>query len=724
MSKSLYIAEKPSVAAEFAKALKITGSKKDGYIESENAIVTWCVGHLVTMSYPEVYNPALKKWNMETLPFLPKEYKYEIIPNVKKQFSIVKELLTRKDVDTIYVCTDSGREGEYIYRLVDQEAKVPGTKQKKRVWIDSQTEEEILRGIREAKPLSAYDNLSDAAYLRAQEDYLMGINFSRILTLKYGNEVQKLLNSQKWNAISVGRVMTCVLGMVVRREREIRSFVKTPFYRVLSNLQVQDRDFLAEFRAVEGSKYFNSPLLYKENGFSEKTSAIKLITELAGDIPKILADGTWEVEASPNIHNPEPVLQQEALTGSLTGYEKQLLAQVAQLEKKKETKNPPLLYNLAELQNDCSRFFKISPDETLKITQELYEKKLVTYPRTDARVLSTAVSKEIYKNIKGLQGLNQFREFVTEILEQGTYKNIAKTRYVNDSQITDHYAIVPTGQGLGALNSLSHTAGRVYETIVRRFLSIFYPAAEYRKISVTARIREESFLATFRMLEKEGYLKVLGSYTDKSAQNPSTKGSTEAKNQEEGKSQEENESNEQESNDQIFLQMIMNLKKGDQLPVKLITIKEGETAPPKRYSSGALILAMENAGQLIEDDELRAQIKGSGIGTSATRAEILNKLVNITYLNLNKKTQIITPTLLGELIYDVVNSSIKQLLNAELTASWEKGLTYVAEGQITKGEYTGKLEGFVGRMVEGVKTINNQSALAKFYQETAPYYKK
>ncbi len=715
MSKSLYIAEKPSVAAEFAKALKITGSKKDGYIEAENAIVTWCVGHLVTMSYPEVYNPALKKWSMETLPFLPKEYKYEIIPNVKKQFQIVKELLTRKDVDTIYVCTDSGREGEYIYRLVDQEAKVPSTKQKKRVWIDSQTEEEILRGIREAKPLTAYDHLSDAAYLRAQEDYLMGINFSRILTLKYGNEVQKLLNSQKWNAISVGRVMTCVLGMVVRREREIRSFVKTPFYRVLSNLQVQDKDFMAEFRAVEGSKYYNSPLLYKENGFSEKTSAVKLIKELAGEYPELLDDGTWEARTASGGSGSE----QLASNG-----EDILLAQVAQLEKKKETKNPPLLYNLAELQNDCSRFFKISPDETLKITQELYEKKLVTYPRTDARVLSTAVSKEIYKNIKGLQGMNQFREFVTEILEQGTYKNIAKTRYVNDSQITDHYAIVPTGQGLGALNSLSHTAGRVYETIVRRFLSIFFPAAEYRKVSITARIREESFFATFRMLDKEGYLKVLSGYGDKSVQSSSSKSNTDSKNQEEGKGQDDSDGSEEESNDQAFLQLVMGLKKGDTLPVRAITIKEGETAPPKRYSSGSLILAMENAGQLIEDEELRAQIKGSGIGTSATRAEILNKLVNITYLNLNKKTQIITPTILGELIYDVVNSSIKQLLNAELTASWEKGLTYVAEGQITKEEYTGKLEGFVARMVDGVKTINNQQALSRYYQETAAYYKK
>lgn len=697
MSKSLYIAEKPSVAAEFAKALKITGRKQDGYIESENAIVTWCVGHLVTMSYPEEYNPSLKKWSMETLPFLPKDYKYEVIPNVKKQFSIVKELLTRKDVDMIYVCTDSGREGEYIYRLVDQEAKVPNTKTRKRVWIDSQTEEEILRGIKEAKPLSDYDNLSNAAYLRAQEDYLMGINFSRILTLKYGSEVQKLLNSQKWTAISVGRVMTCVLGMVVRREREIRGFVKTPFYRILSGLQALDKEFTAEFRAVEGSKFFESPLLYKENGFSEKTSAVKLITDLAGDVPAMNDDGTWNAKLN-------------------SGEEPQLLAEISQIEKKKETKNPPLLYNLAELQNDCARMFKISPDETLKITQELYEKKMVTYPRTDARVLSTAVSKEIYKNIKGLQGLNQFSGFVNEVLEQGAYKNIAKTRYVNDSQITDHYAIIPTGQGLNAMGSLSHTALKVYEIIVKRFISIFFPPAEYRKVSVVAKIKTESFFASFRVLEKEGYLKVAGSTYEKL---PSATG----KNNKED-SNEEADNQDEDNSDQALLNIINSLKKGMHLPVNLLTIKEGETVPPKRYNSGALILAMENAGQLIEDDELRAQIKGSGIGTSATRAEILNKLVNITYLNLNKKTQIITPTLFGELIFDVVNTSIKSLLNAELTASWEKGLTYVSEGQISKEEYTQKLESFVAKMVGGVKMLNNQSALSKYFNEVSIFYKK
>jgi len=711
MSKSLYIAEKPSVATEFAKALKISGRKQDGYIESEDAVVTWCVGHLVTMSYPEVYDVALKKWNMETLPFLPKEFRYEVISNVKKQFNIVKGLLTRKDVDTIYVCTDSGREGEYIYRLVDQEAKVPDTKVKKRVWIDSQTEEEILRGIKEAKPLSAYNNLSDAAYLRAKEDYLMGINFSRALTLKYGNEVKSFLNSEKWAAISVGRVMTCVLGMVVRREREVRSFVKTPFYRVMASMHMEEKDLLGEFRAVEGSRYYNSPLLYKENGFSERTSAIKLIFELAGQIPTMNDDGTWSVSKE----SKEPP---------------QLLAEVNQVEKKKEMKNPPLLFNLAELQNECSKLFKISPDETLKITQELYEKKMVTYPRTDARVLSTSVAKEIYHNIKGLQNLSHVKEYVVEILESGTYKNIAKTRYVNDSQITDHYAIIPTGQGLNALGSLSVTASKVYESIVKRFLSIFYPAAEYKKIGITIKIKGESFFSSFRVLEKEGYLKVAGlnnavkgssenSAAGVDARNISSIASTAGKG-----GLEEGELAEEENADQAFLQIVMKLKKGMLLPVSFLNIKEGETTPPKRYSSGSLILAMENAGQLIEDEELRAQIKGSGIGTSATRAEILNKLVNITYLNLNKKTQIITPTLLGELIFEVVNTSIKSMLNADLTASWEKGLTYVSEGQITKEEYIDKLEGFVKKMVNGVKTLNNQAILKKNFNDTAMFYKK
>jgi len=699
MSKSLYIAEKPSVAQEFAKALKIETRKQDGYLEAEGAIVTWCVGHLVTMSYPEVYNASLKKWSMTTLPFMPKEFLYEVIPGVSKQFRIVKDLLNRKDVDKIYVCTDSGREGEYIYRLVDQMAKVPNTKEKRRVWIDSQTEEEILRGIREAKPLSAYDNLSDAAYLRAKEDYLMGINFSRILTLKYGTEVQRYLKSEKSTAISVGRVMTCVLGMVVRREREIRSFVKTPFFRVMASFLTSDKEFAGEFRAVEGSKYNNSPLLYKENGFSERVSAQKLINELVEQIPTINEDGTW-------------------ITNRLPDEPPSLLAEIVGLDKKKENKNAPLLYNLAELQNECARMFKISPDETLKITQELYEKKLVTYPRTDARVLSTAVSKEIHKNIQGLQGLANMRAFATEILEKGAYKNITKTRYVNDKQITDHYAIIPTGQGLGAVRSLAPMVAKIYEVIVRRFLSIFYPAAVYRKVGITMKIKSECFFASFRVLEEEGYLKVLGVVIDKKE-----KSTTEDKNALEDKSASEEGDAAEENADKAFIQIILNLKKGTKLPVQSIVIKEGETAPPKRYGSGSLILTMENAGQFIEDDELRAQIKGSGIGTSATRAEILNKLVKITYLNLNKKTQIVTPTLLGEIIYDVVNSSIKSLLNAELTASWEKGLTYVADGQITNDDYMVKLEGFVGRMVMGVKALNNEAALTRCFHDSASYYK-
>jgi DNA topoisomerase-3 len=703
MSKSLYISEKPSVAQEFAKALKDNFKKQDGYMESDTSIVTWCVGHLVTMSYPESYDPALKKWTVETLPFLPKTFRYEVIPNVSKQFNVVKTLLNRPDVDRIYVCTDSGREGEYIYRLVDQMAGVPADKDKRRVWIDSQTEEEILRGIREAKPLNAYDNLSDAAYLRAKEDYLMGINFSRILTLKYGYNINNYLGNGKRSAVSVGRVMTCVLGMVVRREREIRAFVKTPFYRVLSTLDASGRAFDGEFRAIEGSKYFNSPLLYKENGFKERKDAEELIRQLINREPNL-------IEQNEN--------GKTSLTDTIAE-EEQIQAEIVSIEKKKENKNPPLLYNLAELQNECSKLFKISPDETLKITQELYEKKLVTYPRTDARVLSTAVSKEIHKNIGGLRGYLHGKEYAAEILEKGSYKNIAKTRYVNDKQITDHYAIIPTGQGLNNLNTLSATSGKVYETIVRRFLSIFYPPAVYQKISLTTKIKTECFFSTFKVLVDEGYLKVINHSFKK---NPSTDA-----NQKTSKENTENKDNqgeeEEESFDTGFFEVMKGLKKGMLLPLKAMTIKEGETAPPKRYNSGSLILAMENAGQLIEDEELRAQIKGSGIGTSATRAEILNKLIKIDYLNLNKKTQIVTPAQLGEMIYDVVNCSIRSLLNAELTASWEKGLTYVSEGSISKEEYMEKLEGFVSRMTNGVKGLNNQRVLLQYFNETAKNYK-
>lgn len=672
MTKALYIAEKPSVAQEFAKALKINGQRKDGYLESEDSIVTWCVGHLVTMSYPEKYDVKYKRWSLDTLPFLPREFKYEVIPGVKKQFDIVKGLLTRKDVETIYVCTDSGREGEYIYRLVAQMAKVKGKKEK-RVWIDSQTEEEILRGIREAKDLSAYDNLAASAYLRAKEDYLMGINFSRVLTLRYGNSISNYLK-EKYQAISVGRVMTCVLGMVVRREREIRSFVKTPFYRVLSTIQLEGEKFEGEWRATEGSRYFQSPYLYKENGFKKREHAQELIN----------------------------ILQQT----------QQLACQVEKVERKKENKNPPLLFNLAELQNVCSKLFKISPDETLKIVQEMYEKKLVTYPRTDARVLSTAVAKEIYKNINGLTRYPQAGEAAQEALELGTYKNIAKTRYVNDKQITDHYAIIPTGQGLAALNSLSQTAQRVYETIVRRFLSIFYPPAVYQKVNLITKIDGETFFSSFKVLQEEGYLKIAtNSFSRKRAEEKTP----------------DNERNDEErdiSCDTVLLAALQRLKKGDILSVEKLEIKEGETSPPKRYNSGSMILAMENAGQLIEDEELRAQIKGSGIGTSATRAEILKKLFNIKYLSLNKKTQVITPTLLGEMIFDVVNCSIRQLLNPELTASWEKGLTYVAEGSITETEYMDKLEHFVRVRTKQVEDSNYQYALRKFFDAAAENYKK
>ena len=665
MGKALYIAEKPSVAMEFAKALKINAGRRDGYMESDEAVITWCVGHLVTMSYPEEYDPALKRWSMDTLPFIPAEFKYEVIPAVEKQFRTVSFLLNRDDVETIYVCTDSGREGEYIYRLVEQEAHVKG-KKRLRVWIDSQTEEEILRGIREAKDLSAYDNLSESAYLRAKEDYLMGINFSRLLTLKYGNSISSYLNT-RYSSISVGRVMTCVLGMVVRREREIREFRKTPFYRVVSTVDAGGPSFEGEWRAVKGSRYFESFDLYKENGFKERKKAEELLEFLNREQP--------------------------------------LACQVESVEKKKEKKNPPLLYNLAELQNDCSRRFKISPDETLRIVQELYEKKMVTYPRTDARVLSSAVAKEISRQLNGLTGYAPAAPFLRDILQFGSYKNLEKTRYVNDKQITDHYAIIPTGQGLSALNSVSAVSRNVYDLIVRRFLSIFYPPAVYQKVSIVTQMQRERFFSSFRVLAEEGYLKAAGIRKQSSAD-------------------QEKEETENENQDKALFERVQCVKKGDILAVKKLEIKEGETTPPKRYNSGSIILAMENAGQLIEDEELRAQIKGSGIGTSATRAEILKKLIHIKYLALSKKTQIITPTLQGEMVYDVVDHSIKSLLNPELTASWEKGLTYVAEGSISPDEYMEKLDRFVAGHTAGVKRLNNQYQLRECYDKAAVYHKK
>ncbi len=669
--KNLYIAEKPSVAREFAKALGMKGAAtagaRDGYLENEDTIVTWCVGHLITMSYPEVYDPALKKWSFDTIPFIPEEYKYEIIDASSKQFQIVSKLLNREDVGRIYVCTDSGREGEYIYRLVEQMAGVDKSKKdRRRVWIDSQTEEEIMRGIREAKELSAYDNLSDAAYLRAQEDYLMGINFSRALSLKYSYTVRNYLGMDRC-VIAVGRVMTCVLGMIVKREREIRQFVPTPFYRVLASTE----GFEAEWKTTKDSAYLDSPLLYKENGFKKEESAKQLITELSADAPIELI--------------------------------------VQKVEKKTEKKAPPMLYNLAELQNDCSRLFKISPTDTLNTVQTLYERKLVTYPRTDARVLSTAVAKEIGKNIGGLQKYEPLAQYAQYIMQQGGYKGVAKSKYVNDKQITDHYAIIPTGQGLGNLNGLNDIQRKVYDIIARRFLSIFFPAAEYEKVSLVLSRQihtvvgekengTESFFANFKRLKNPGYLTIVGLSSDKK--------------------QEEQKLTDEE------LAKFASLKKGDAIPVQTFNIKEGETSPPKRYSSGTLILAMENAGQLIEDEELRSQIKGSGIGTSATRDSIITKLVTNKYIALNKKTQIVTPTFLGEIIYDVCLNSIQSLLWAEMTASWEKGLSGVAEGTISKDEYTAKMNKFVCDNTNAVKQIRNQNQITRLFDRTKPFYEK
>ena len=687
MGKSLFIAEKPSVAREFGKALKENLTNHDGYMESENTVVTWCVGHLVTMSYPEVYDEKYKKWRVDTLPFIPEKFLYETIPSASKQFNIVSNLLNRADVEKIYVCTDSGREGEYIYRLVRQQAKVKD-KDERRVWIDSQTEEEILRGIREAKPLSAYDNLSDAAYLRAKEDYLMGINFSRILSLKYGNSMADFLN-EKFCSIAVGRVMTCVLGMVVRREREIRDFVKTPFYRVLGNANISGATISMEWKAVAGSKYIDSPLLYKENGFKKVEDAVHLIEELTQS-----ESGSLKFDEEKNTF--------AACEGIVT-----------KLEKKKEKKNPPLLYNLAELQNDCSKFFKISPDETLNIIQKLYEAKLVTYPRTDARVLSTAVAKEIDKNIRGLKNIPGVAGFVDEILDKGLYKGLEKTKYVNDKQITDHYAVIPTGQGFSNLKTLKTREINVYEAIVRRFLAIFLPAAEYEKVNLTVKCDTEFLFASEKVLVDPGYLNVM-EYSFKK------------KKKEDGENDVDAVDIDDEENNAIadMSKIISTIKKGDVVSFESFGIREGETSPPKRYNSGAMILAMENAGNLIEDEELREQIKSSGIGTSATRAEILKKLVEKEYLNLNKKTQIYTPTLRGEMIYDIVENSIPSLLNAELTASWEKGLNYVAEGNISADEYMVKLSDFIEKHTNNVKGLNNQYNMRALYMRDSQYYKK
>lgn len=656
--KALFITEKPSVAREFAAALNINAKNRDGYMEGDKAVITWCVGHLVTMSYPDQYDPALKKWDLETIPFIPDTFKYETIPGVQKQFNIVSSLLNREDIDTIYVCTDSGREGEYIYRLVDQQANVSKDKKKKRVWIDSQTKEEVIRGVKEAKDLSEYDNLAAAAYLRAKEDYLMGINFSRVLTLKYGWTLGNYLNQKRSLVVAVGRVMTCVLGMIVKREREIRTFVPTPFYRILGHFDCQRFEVEAEWKAVKGSKYFESKKLYKDNGFLDKKDAQEFI--------KYLEDGS----------NNQTI--------------------VVSSSKRQEKKNPPLLYNLAELQNECSKRFKLSPDETLKVVQDLYEKKLVTYPRTDARVLSSAVAKEIYKNIGGLNNYTPLSGFANEIMQGKKYQGIIKSKYVDDKKITDHYAIIPTGQAVGSLSRISEMGQKVYDVIARRFLSIFMPPAVYLKIKLETQTKGEAFFANFKMLKDPGYLKVTGMGGQKKEA--------------------------QLTEEQILA--ISSLKKGMPLPVKDYTIKDGTTSAPKRYNSGSLILAMENAGQLIEDEDLREQIKGSGIGTSATRAEIVKKLVSNKYIALNKKTQIVTPTLTGEMIVNVVSASIGSLLNPTLTASWEKGLTYVAEGSVTEEEYMQKLDKFVTQKTNIVKQNNFQYQLRQSFDQIAPYYQK
>lgn len=687
MGKSLIITEKPSVAREFAAALKENMKKSNGYMESENYIITWCVGHLVTMCYPESYDSNLKKWSLDTIPFIPEEYKYDIIPNVKDQFDIIKKLFNRPDIDVIYNAGDSGREGEYIQRLVMQEAGYNPNAALKRVWIDSQTEDEILRGIREAKDMSFYDNLSNAAYLRAKEDYLMGINFSRALTLKFGYPISNFLKADR-TVVAVGRVMTCVLGMVVNREREIRNFVKTPFYKVNVTFDADNEgvstQYIGEWKVTEKSKYFNSPFLYNNNGFTKQEYADELC-----NFVKSIGSGT-----------------------------------IVSIEKKKQPKNPPLLYNLAELQNDCSKLFKISPDQTLQIAQELYEKKMTTYPRTDARVLSSAVAGEITKNLYGLKGINMLRPFVEEIINNKLYSKLIKSKYVNDKQITDHYAIIPTGQGLNNLSSLSDTSRKVYEIIVRRFLAIFFDPAIYQKISLETVVENESFFSNYKTLIDEGYLKVMKfSFSkDKDTVKKNDKpadSKSETNSKEDKVSEEELEQNADEEL-QKFLQLV---KKNTIVKVFDAIVKEGEKTPPKRYNSGSIILAMENAGQLIEDEELRAQIKGSGIGTSATRAEILKKLFKNEYLSLNNKTQIITPTLLGEIIYDVVAASIKPLLDPQLTASWEKGLTQVAEGTISTDEYLTKLNGFVERRTNHVKGTNiSNNVLYNDFNGLKQYY--
>ena len=761
-TKTVYIAEKPSVARAFASALGKNFRNADGYMEADDAIVTWCVGHLVSMSYPDAYDASLKKWSMATIPFIPDQYKYQVIEGVKKQFGIVKRILTDPQVDKIYICTDSGREGEYIYRLVAAQAGVKG-KQELRVWIDSQTEAEILRGIREAKPSSAYDNLGAAAYLRAQEDYLMGINFSRALTLRYSDAMSRALGTDH-TTIAVGRVMTCVLGMVVRREREIRSFVKTPFFRIQAEITQAGApegspSFTAQWQADEQSICFGSPRLYKDTGFLHREDAEKMILYLAG---KAEADIFSKIEAGKKdagkteVEKPQlgtkagnsetdPALLPSVLDAqarSRSSIPTKVFEEAAQsrvpavlekIQRKKEKKNPPLLYNLAELQNDCSRFFKISPDQTLAVAQELYEKKLTTYPRTDARVLTTAVAKEIGKNLRGISAIQMYRDLLLPVLQSGSWKKIGKTRYTNDKAVTDHYAIIPTGEGLKALPSLSKRSRDVYELIVRRFIAIFYPPAVYDKVSLTVRIRTEAFTASLRTCVERGYLDALEysffkkKDTQAGQQEQASEAGSSAVTQAEKYSSESGEKTESSgdstsSEEAAVPDFLKTARKGTRLQAGPFSIREGETAPPKRYTSGSMILAMENAGQLIEEEELREQIRGSGIGTSATRAEILKKLFNNDYLRLNSKTQIITPSQTGEMIFDTCSCALKPLLDPRLTASWELGLTQVAQGTVTSAEYTDKLNSFIARRTNYIKDTDFHGILIRQYEQDAALY--
>ena len=657
MSKKLIITEKPSVAMEFAKALKITTSRKNGYLESNDWIITWCVGHLVTMSYPEKYDEKLKFWRLDTLPFIPEQWKYEIIPQVQNQFNIVQQLLQREDVEEIYNAGDSGREGEYIQRLVFMMAKPNPKAKMKRVWIDSQTEEEILRGIREAKDMSEYDSLSDSAYLRAKEDYLIGINFSRLLSIIFGRRLAQNIHEDR-ASISVGRVMTCVLGMVVSREREIRNFVKTKYYKIMGEFGEEQASFKADWKATEKSTVWESPKLYNETGFKKEKDAKEFIASLS---------------------NKKAI--------------------ITELKKSKQKENAPLLFNLAEIQNECTKRFKIKPDETLEIIQNLYEKKLVTYPRTDARVLSTAVSKEINKNLNGIaKGCKneEIQGYIKKMVEEKYSTNLAKTKYVNDSKITDHYAIIPTGQGYENFNGLPQLQKDIYLVIVKRFLAIFYPPAEYNKIQLTIEVemdkdKKETFTTSERVCINQGFLEILKPVDKENKKKKSTNGEQDVENKEE-----ENKNSENKSAD---LEILKKLKKGQEVLIKNFEIKEAETSPPNRYNSGSIILAMENAGKLIEEEELREQIKGAGIGTSATRAEIMKKLERIGYIAINSKTQIITPTQKGEAIYDVVNSSMPDMLNPKLTASWEKGLDMVAKKEIEPDVFMGKLENYINSKV-------------------------